>query len=81
MKALLLLLIVVIQSIIATPALLGLDLGSENFKLAVARPGGLEIIMNEGSNRKTLTAIGYEDKMRYAGDASSQIVSTSALPT
>lgn len=46
----------------------GLDLGNNNSVLAVARNRGIDIIVNEVSNRSTPSVVGFGPKNRYLGE-------------
>ncbi|KAL3235328.1 Uncharacterized protein RNJ44_00087 [Nakaseomyces bracarensis] len=46
----------------------GLDLGNDNSVLAVARNRGIDIVVNEVSNRSTPTMVGFGPKNRYLGE-------------
>merc|ERR1711871_846612 len=50
-------------------AVLGIDLGSQFFKVAVVKTGGFDIVFNENSKRKTANAISMINKERAFGDA------------
>ncbi|CCH59272.1 hypothetical protein TBLA_0B04350 [Henningerozyma blattae CBS 6284] len=47
----------------------GLDLGNHNSVLAVARNRGIDIVVNEVSNRSTPSLVGFGPKNRYLGEA------------
>lgn len=47
----------------------GLDLGNNNAVLAVARNRGIDIIVNEVSNRSTPALVGFGQKNRFVGEA------------
>lgn len=47
----------------------GLDLGNDNSVLAVARNRGIDIVVNEVSNRSTPTIVGFGPKNRFLGEA------------
>ncbi|CCF59840.1 hypothetical protein KAFR_0I00590 [Kazachstania africana CBS 2517] len=46
----------------------GLDLGNDNSVLAVARNRGIDIVVNEVSNRSTPSVVGFGPKNRYLGE-------------
>ncbi|CAI4054378.1 hypothetical protein SUVZ_16G1820 [Saccharomyces uvarum] len=46
----------------------GLDLGNNNSVLAVARNRGIDIVVNEVSNRSTPSIVGFGPKNRYLGE-------------
>lgn len=47
----------------------GLDLGNDNSVLAVARNRGIDIVVNEVSNRSTPSIVGFGPKNRFLGEA------------
>lgn len=47
----------------------GLDLGNNNSVLAVARNRGIDIVVNEVSNRSTPSLVGFGPKNRFLGEA------------
>ena len=47
----------------------GLDLGNNNSVLAVARNRGIDIVVNEVSNRSTPSLVGFGQKNRFLGEA------------
>ncbi|SCU93649.1 LAFA_0F17502g1_1 [Lachancea sp. 'fantastica'] len=47
----------------------GLDLGNHNSVLAVARNRGIDIVVNEVSNRSTPSMVGFGQKNRFLGEA------------
>ncbi len=56
----------------ATSAICGFDVGSENCYIAVARAGGIEILLNEYSQRSTPAYIAFGDKQRELGVSAKQ---------
>ncbi|KAH7128241.1 heat shock protein 70 family [Dendryphion nanum] len=50
-------------------SVVGVDLGSLNTVIAVARNRGVDVITNEVSNRATPTLVGFGPKSRYIGEA------------
>lgn len=59
----------------ADAAALGLDLGSSTYKLAVVKAGGIEIILNEMSKRKTTNLIAFHpSEGPVYGDAALSVV-------
>jgi hypoxia up-regulated 1 len=53
---------------------MGIDFGSQYFKIAVVRPGGIDIVLNEQSARKTQSLIAFrlDTIERLFGDAAAQ---------
>ncbi|KAI9883752.1 MAG: Heat shock protein hsp88 [Watsoniomyces obsoletus] len=50
-------------------SVVGVDLGTLNTVIAVARNRGVDVITNEVSNRATPTLVGFGPKSRYVGEA------------
>ncbi|GAB7359114.1 hypothetical protein MBLNU230_g5183t1 [Neophaeotheca triangularis] len=50
-------------------SVVGLDIGTQNSVIAVARNKGVDVITNEVSNRATPTMVGFGRKSRYLGEA------------
>ncbi|KAB8337321.1 hypothetical protein FH972_021621 [Carpinus fangiana] len=50
-------------------SVVGIDLGSQNTVIAVARNRGVDVITNEVSNRATPSLVGFGSKSRYLGEA------------
>ncbi|GME41973.1 Heat shock protein HSP88 [Neofusicoccum parvum] len=50
-------------------SVVGIDLGTANTVIAVARNRGVDVITNEVSNRSTPTLVGFSPKSRYLGEA------------
>ncbi|CED83194.1 heat shock protein [Phaffia rhodozyma] len=50
-------------------SVVGLDLGNASSKIGVARRGGIDIIVNEVSNRATPSLISFTPRQRYIGEA------------
>merc|ERR1711968_319860 len=49
-------------------AVLGIDLGSQFFKVAYIKTGGFDVVLNEASKRKSPTALAFVDGERSFGD-------------
>lgn len=49
-------------------SVVGIDLGALNTVIAVARNRGVDVIVNEVSNRKTPSVVGFGPKSRYLGE-------------
>ena len=47
---------------------IGLDFGSSRTSIAVAKKGGVEVILNESSARETQNIVGYGDNERFIGE-------------
>lgn len=52
----------------------GIDLGSDSFKVVLVRPGSIDIVLNEGSGRKTVSSVGYSSHGRLFGEQVQQLV-------
>ncbi|KAF2791973.1 heat shock protein 70 [Melanomma pulvis-pyrius CBS 109.77] len=50
-------------------SVMGVDLGTLNSVIAVARNRGVDVITNEVSNRATPSLVGFGPKSRYIGEA------------
>jgi len=48
---------------------IGMDLGSTKAVMAVVKKGGIEIVLNDGSNRSTPVQIAYTTEERIIGDS------------
>ena len=55
---------------------IGIDLGSKNSVIAVVKGGGIEVIMNDLSNRATPSVVGFTPKQRSNGEAGYSKIST-----
>lgn len=53
---------------VAQALVVGIDFGVDSFKVVLVRPGSIDIVMNEGSSRKTPSSIGYSEHGRVFGD-------------
>lgn len=51
-----------------TSGAIGIDLGSNNIVIAVAKKGGIEILANEGSHRETQNIVGFSQNERFIGE-------------
>lgn len=63
----------------STALVVGIDLGSDSFKIVMVRPGSIDIVLNEGSGRKTASAIGYSAHGRMFGELAQQLVRSEFL--
>ncbi|XP_071725016.1 heat shock 70 kDa protein 15-like [Rutidosis leptorrhynchoides] len=50
-------------------SVVGFDLGNENCLVAVARQGGIDVVLNDESNRETPAIVCFGDKQRFIGTA------------
>ncbi|EDR29432.1 chaperone protein DNAK, putative [Entamoeba dispar SAW760] len=51
------------------PIAVGIDIGNRNITVAVVRKKGIDIVVNEVSNRQTPTFVSFNDKERAIGEA------------
>ena len=64
----------------ATNALVvGIDFGVDSFKVVLVRPGSIDIVLNEGSGRKTISSLGYSAHGRVFGDQVQQLYTKNPL--
>lgn len=56
-------------------AVVGIDIGNLNNIVAIARKGGVDVILNNESKRETPCAVGFGSKQRFIGTAASSQVS------
>lgn len=52
---------------IVNGAVLGIDFGSDNFKVVLVQRKTMDIVFNDASNRKTETLIGFRNNERVIG--------------
>jgi len=52
-------------------SVIGIDLGNRNAIVAVAQRGGIDIVLNETSNRQTPVVLGFSGNERFIGEAGS----------
>lgn len=50
-------------------SVIGIDLGTTSSTVAVIRAGGIDIVVNEVSNRRTPTVVGFTPKQRMIGES------------
>jgi molecular chaperone DnaK (HSP70) len=50
-------------------SVIGIDLGTTSSTVAVIRAGGIDIVVNEVSNRRTPSVVGFTPKLRMIGEA------------
>jgi len=56
-------------------SVVGLDFGNLTLLVAQTSKGGVDVILNEASNRQTATCVSIQGKQRYIGDAGANMVS------
>lgn len=52
----------------------GIDFGNLNLLIAQTAKGGVDVILNESSNRQTATAVSIQGKQRFIGDSGAALV-------
>ncbi|RYG67245.1 hypothetical protein EON64_07865 [archaeon] len=57
----------------------GIDFGNLSLLIALAGKGGVDVILNDSSNRQTATAVSIQGKQRFIGDSGAAMVSLSNL--
>jgi len=55
----------------------GIDFGGNSAVIAVAKKGGVEVIVNEASNRETRIVVGFGETERFIGEQGYVQVKTS----
>lgn len=59
---------------------LGVDFGSETFKLSAVRPGrAIDIVLNEQSKRKTPSLVAFREGERFVGESAVAVAGPSPL--
>eukprot|EP01133_Synstelium_polycarpum_P016947 gene16947-20160_t len=62
--------LVAAMAAVSDALVIGIDLGSQSFKIGVIKPGAFEIVLNEQSGRKTLNQVGwFREERVFASDA------------
>jgi molecular chaperone DnaK (HSP70) len=57
-------------------AVVGIDFGNLSLLIAQAAKGGVDVILNESSNRQTATFVSVQGKQRFIGDSGAAMVSS-----
>ena len=52
----------------------GIDIGNQSILIGQAGKGGVDVILNESSNRQTATFVSVQGKQRFLGDAAAAMV-------
>ena len=52
----------------------GIDYGNLNLLIGQTSKGGVDVILNESSNRNTATAVSFQGKQRFIGDSGASMV-------
>jgi molecular chaperone DnaK (HSP70) len=53
----------------------GIDYGNLNLLIGQTSKGGVDVILNDSSNRQTATAVSFQGKQRFIGDSGAAMVS------
>ena len=56
-------------------SVIGIDLGNLSVLIGQAAKGGVDVILNDASNRQTSTCVSIQGKQRFLGDAAAAMVS------
>ena len=56
-------------------SVVGIDFGNLSFLIGQAGRGGVDVILNDSSNRQTATYVSIQGKQRFLGDAGAAMVS------
>lgn len=59
----------------------GLDFGNGSLVIGVCNKGGVDIILNDSSNRQTATCVSIQGRQRYLGDAATTIARSNLANT
>jgi heat shock protein 4 len=62
-------------------SVVGFDFGNDSCLIAVARSGGIDIIDNEHTYRKTPSVVSYGERQRAIGEAGKQALVTNLKNT
>ena len=56
-------------------SVVGIDFGNLNMLIGQTSKGGVDVILNDASNRQTATAVSVQGKQRFIGDSGAAMVS------
>lgn len=56
-------------------SVVGIDFGNLNLLLGQTSKGGVDVILNDASNRQTAAAVSFQGKQRFIGDSGAAMVS------
>jgi hypothetical protein len=56
-------------------AICGIDVGNVSMLIGQTGRGGIDVILNDASNRQTATFVSVQGKQRFIGDAGAALVS------
>jgi molecular chaperone DnaK (HSP70) len=52
----------------------GIDFGNQNLLIGQTSKGGVDVILNDSSNRQTATYVSIQGKQRFLGDSGAAMV-------
>lgn len=55
-------------------SVVGIDFGNQSVLIAQTSKGGVDVILNESSNRQTANAVSIQGKQRFIGDSGAAMV-------
>lgn len=55
-------------------AVCGIDFGNLSMLIAQTSKGGVDVILNDASNRQTATFVSFQGKQRFIGDSGAALV-------
>ncbi|CAI9283102.1 unnamed protein product [Lactuca saligna] len=62
-------------------SVVGLDIGNENCAIAVAKRGGIDVLLNDESKRETPAVVSFGEKQRFLGSAGAAFTTTNPKST
>lgn len=62
-------------------SVVGFDFGNLNLLIGVAAKGGIDVILNDASNRQTATCVSFQGKQRFLGDAAAAMARSNVTNT
>ena len=62
-------------------AVCGVDVGNLNMLIAQTGKGGIDVILNESSNRQTASYVSVQGKQRFIGDAGASMARSNVANT
>nr|KAJ0209178.1 hypothetical protein LSAT_V11C400223190 [Lactuca sativa] len=62
-------------------SVVGLDIGNENCAIAVAKRGGVDVLLNDESKRETPAVVSFGEKQRFLGSAGAAFATTNLKST
>jgi heat shock 70kDa protein 4 len=61
-------------------SVVGVDFGNLSVLIGQAGRGGVDVILNDSSNRQTATCVSIQGKQRFLGDSGASMVRSSGEP-